>query len=262
MEVVIVGATSEIGCRVADAIERLLKSSPTPVLGLATGSSPLPVYQELIARCRHGSITFGHAKAFLLDEYIGLDEGSPQSYRAFIERELTEHIDLPPDALDGPTVDASGDATAAGLDYERRIQAAGGIDLQLLGIGSDGHIGFNEPSSSLASRTRVKTLMEATRHDNARFFTGDVSAVPRHVITQGIGTILDARHVILIATGAGKAHAVAKAVEGPLTAMVPASALQLHPHATVMLDEQAASMLTLGHYYREAFMYKPQWQGL
>lgn len=262
MEVVITDGPAAIGRLVADAIDQVLRSSEAPVIGLATGSSPLPVYQELIARHRDGAITFEHAQAFLLDEYIGLPEGSPQSYRTFIEAQLTDHIDLPNRALDGPSAARVEDASAAGRCYEQRIAAAGGIDLQLLGIGSDGHIGFNEPSSSLASRTRAKTLMDATRHDNARFFDGDTDAVPRHVITQGIGTILDARHLVLIAMGESKAAAVAAAVEGPLTAMIPASALQLHRHATVVLDEEAASRLRLDTYYREAFDNKPHCQGI
>ncbi len=261
MEVVIFDSPSEVGCHVANTIEALLTSNDAPVLGLATGSSPLPAYQELITRYRSGSITFEHARAFLLDEYIGIEEDSPQSYRHFIESELTRHINMRPEALAGPLLSpASG--TRAGYDYERRISEAGGIDLQLLGIGTDGHIGFNEPSSSLASRTRVKTLMAATRRDNARFFAGDEDAVPRHVITQGIGTILDARHLVLIATGSAKANIVALAVEGPVTSMVPASALQLHPHATVVLDEQAAKHLTLHDYYREMFELKPERMGL
>lgn len=261
MEVVILDSPSDVGNHVADRIETLLKSTAAPVLGLATGSSPLPLYQELIARYRAGSISFEHARAFLLDEYIGIDETHEQSYRYFIEHKLTRHIDLSPDALEGPRLGAVDDIRA-GYDYERRITEAGGIDLQILGIGSDGHIGFNEPSSSLASRTRVKTLMAATRRDNARFFDDNIDAVPRHVITQGIGTILDARHLVLIATGAVKADIVALAIEGPITSMVPASALQLHPHTTVVLDEEAADKLTLSSYYREMFELKPERIGL
>jgi glucosamine-6-phosphate deaminase len=227
------------------------------VLGLATGSTPLPAYRELVRRHRAGEVTFATATVFLLDEYVGPAAASTAGYRAFIERELTGRVDLPPDALHAP------DGLAADLeqecaDYEAAIAGAGGIDLQLLGIGGDGHIGFNEPTSSLASRTRLKTLTAETRRDNARFF--DDGEVPRHVITQGIGTILDARHLLLAATGATKATAVALAVEGPLTAMVPASALQLHPHATVVVDEAAAAGLRLAGYYRETRLAKPAWQ--
>ena len=141
------------------------------------------------------------------------------------------------------------------------IAAAGGIDLQLLGIGADSHVGFNEPGSSLASRTRIKTLTDQTRADNARFFAS-VDDVPRHVITQGVGTILEARHLVALAFGAAKAEAVARAVEGPVTAMVPGSALQLHPHVTVVVDDEAASRLSLAPYYRETWAHKPSWQGL
>ena len=144
-------------------------------------------------------------------------------------------------------------------NYEKQIRAAGGIDVQLLGIGTDGHIGFNEPTSSLASRTRIKTLTPQTRKDNARFF-GSEAAVPHHVITMGIGTILDARHCVLLAFGRNKARAVAAAVEGPVTAMNPASALQQHPQVTVLLDEAAASRLKLREYYRWVYENKPDWQ--
>ena len=153
------------------------------------------------------------------------------------------------------------DIPAACEAYERAIAAAGGVDLQLLGVGTDGHIGFNEPGSSLASRTRLKTLTAQTRRDNARFFGGE-DEVPHHVVTQGIGTILAARHLVLVAMGAAKAEPVAAAVEGPVTAFVPASALQLHPHVSVVVDEAAAAGLRLAGYYRESFAGKPPWQGL
>jgi glucosamine-6-phosphate deaminase len=178
-----------------------------------------------------------------------------------VRREVLEPLGIAEDAFLGPDGTAA-DVTAACADYERALAAAGGVDLQLLGIGTDGHIGFNEPCSSLASRTRIKTLTEQTRADNARFFGGDVEQVPQHVITQGIGTILDARHLVLLATGAGKAEAVAAAVEGPLAAVCPASALQLHPHATVVVDEAAASGLKLADYFRHTWAHKPSWQGL
>lgn len=259
MEIVITSSPQEAANIAADAIERLLKAVEHPVLGLATGSSPLLTYQELIDRHRRGTLSFASTRAFLLDEYVGLPPGHPEAYRTFIERELTGQVDLPVDALSGP--DGSGDdLIGAPGTYERQIASSGGIDLQLLGIGSDGHIGFNEPSSSLGSRTRLKTLTGATRVDNARFFDGDIEAVPQHVLTQGIGTILDARHLVLIATGASKADPIALAVEGPLTAMVPASALQLHPHATVIVDESAAAGLTYAAYFREAYANKPEWQ--
>jgi glucosamine-6-phosphate deaminase len=259
MEIVITESPRDAGIVVADAIQRVLTSVAQPVLGLATGSSPLPVYQDLIERHGKGLISFAEAKAFLLDEYVGLAQGHREAYRTFIQREFTHHIDLSPEALFGPD-GTSPDLQSAPDAYERLIRDAGGIDLQLLGIGSDGHIGFNEPTSSLGSRTRLKTLTDATRADNARFFDDDADAVPRHVLTQGIGTILESRHVLLIATGDQKAAPIANAVEGPLTAMVPASALQLHPHATIVIDEAAASQLTHASYYREAYAHKPDWQ--
>lgn len=259
MEIVITPSPEAAAVVAADAIGRLLAATPRPVLGLATGSSPLPTYRELINRHEADKISFATARAFLLDEYVGLQSDHPEAYRAFIQREFTNHVDLPHDSLFGP--DGSGEELAsASAAYERLIAEAGGIDLQLLGIGSDGHIGFNEPTSSLGSRTRLKTLTDDTRRDNARFFEHDIDAVPRHVLTQGIGTILEARHLILIATGEGKAEPIAQAVEGPLTAMVPASSLQLHPRATIVVDDAAAAALTHADYYREAYENKPDWQ--
>jgi glucosamine-6-phosphate deaminase len=260
MEVVIVADRGEAGRLVVDAIATLVVRRPCAVLGLATGSTPRPVYQELARRHAAGHLSLTGARAFLLDEYVGLPAGHREAYRAFIARELEAHVDFAPGGVQGPDVQAD-DIPAACAAYEEAIRAAGGVDLQLLGVGTDGHIGFNEPGSSLASRTRIKTLTDQTRRDNARFFAS-LDEVPRHVVTQGIGTILDARHLVLLAFGAGKAAAVAQAVEGPITAMVPASALQLHPHATLLVDEDAASSLRLSGYYRETWAHKPPWQGL
>jgi len=260
MEVVIVAGPAEAGALVGGAIAALVAGRPTAVLGLATGSSPLPVYADLARRHAAGELSLAAARAFLLDEYVGLPPGHPQAYRAFVAEHLESGVDLAPDAVQAPDV-AAADLPAACRRYEEAIAAAGGVDLQLLGIGGDGHIGFNEPGSSLASRTRLKTLTDATRRANARFF-GPGDEVPRHVLTQGVGTILEARHLVLVATGAAKAAAVARAVEGPVTAMVPGSALQLHPHATVVVDEQAAADLALAGYYRETWAHKPAWQGI
>jgi glucosamine-6-phosphate deaminase len=260
VEVVIVPTAADIGVVVADAVSALLARRADAVLGLATGSSPLPVYDELIRRCRSGSISFAHASAFLLDEYVGLPAGHPQSYREVIESAFTGRVDFAPGAVHGPDGNAA-DLSAAGADYEEAIIAARGIDLQLLGIGADGHIAFNEPGSSLGSTTRIKSLTSATREANARFFA-HLDDVPHHVLTQGVGTILRARHLVLVAAGADKAAPVAAAVEGPVTSMVPASALQLHRHATIVVDESAAAQLRLADYYREAFAGKSVWQGL
>jgi glucosamine-6-phosphate deaminase len=261
MEVVIVATPEDAATLAAGVVERLLGDVARPVLGLATGSSPLPTYRELIRRYDQGRLSFNRASAFLLDEYVGLEPDHPEAYRTFIAREFTDHVDLPIGALHGPRATIDNLHTAA-ADFEAELVSVGGVDVQLLGIGGDGHIGFNEPGSSLGSRTRLKTLADRTRLDNARFFDDDVEAVPRHVLTQGVGTILGARHVVLIVTGESKAGPIAAAVEGPLTAMVPASALQLHPHTTIIVDEPAARGLSLGAYYREAFAHKPAWQHL
>jgi glucosamine-6-phosphate deaminase len=261
MEVVIVPDAEAGGRLVAEAVVRLLGHKPDALLGVATGSTPLPVYRALAAMAAAGEADLSRVRVAQLDEYVGLPAGHPESYRSVLEREVLAPLGLGPEAFLGPDSTAS-DISAACREYERILAAAGGVDLQLLGIGSDGHIGFNEPCSSLASRTRMKTLTERTRSDNARFFGGDAGQVPRHVITQGVGTILEARHVVLLATGRSKADAVAAAVEGPLAARCPASALQLHPHATVVADQAAASGLALAGYFRHVLAEKPAWQGL
>lgn len=260
MEVVIQDAASAARL-VADAIADLVARRPDAVLGLATGSSPLGVYVELERRCRAGSLSLARARGFLLDEYVGLPEDHEQRYRAVIERELVSRVDLSPGSVQGPDGLAD-DLPAACAAYEHAIRAAGGVDVQLLGIGSDGHIGFNEPGSSLASRTRIKTLTASTRSDNARFFGGDVAAVPTHCLTQGLGTISEARHIVVLAFGEAKADAVAQLVEGPVSARWPATVLQHHPHVTVLLDEGAAAGLALAGYYQETFAGKPSWQGI
>lgn len=261
MEVVIVSTPEEAGRLVADAYAQLLRATPAAVLGLATGSTPLPVYRELARRHREEGLSFARARAFLLDEYVGLPAGHPERYREFIRTELEQHVDFAPDAIVGP-----GDLDVAPLEagpaYERLIRDAGGIDLQILGIGTDGHLAFNMPMSSLASRTRLKTLTPRTRQDNARFFDGDIDSVPTHCLTQGLATILDARHAVMLGFGRGKAQAVREAVEGPVSARWPASVLQLHPHATVVVDEDAASQLAFIDYYRTTFAGKPAGQGL
>lgn len=260
MEVVI-GAPSALARLAADAVQRLLDGTPRPVLGLATGSSPLAVYDELARRHAEEGLSFAHARGFLLDEYVGLPAGHPEGYRAVIERELVSRVDLDPAAVRGPDGSAD-DVPAACAAYERAIVEAGGVDLQLLGIGTDGHVGFNEPGSSLASRTRIKTLTRQTRLDNARFFGGDVDAVPTHCLTQGLATIMSARHLVLLATGRGKAEAVHQLVEGAVSALWPGTVLQLHPRVTVLVDDAAAGRLQLADYYRQTYAGKPAWQGI
>jgi glucosamine-6-phosphate deaminase len=228
------------------------------VVGFATGSTPLPIYEALPSRLT--GLDVSQVRGFALDEYVAIDATHPESYRSVIAREVVEPLGLDPRRIRVPDGSLNG-IEHAGENYERAITDAGGIDLQILGIGSDGHIGFNEPGSSFASLTRVKTLTQQTRADNARFFDS-IEDVPRHCITQGLGTILRARHLMLLAFGEGKADAVAGAVEGPLSASLPGSAIQLHPHATVVIDEPAASRLTHADYYRYTFANKPAWQGL
>jgi glucosamine-6-phosphate deaminase len=261
MEVVPLSTAAEVAVLAADTIERLVAARPEAVLGLATGSSPLPAYQELVRRHTVGAgPSYAGVRVFLLDEYVGLPPGHQQTYLETIGCELTDALGLPRDRVSGPDPDPDG-LPEAGARYEQSIRATGGIDLQVLGIGSDGHLAFNEPGSSLASLTRMKTLTEQTRWDNARFF-GSVDRVPRHVLTQGLGTILRAGHLLMVATGESKAGAIAAAVEGPMSASCPASVLQLHPHATVILDEAAAARLHRAGHYREVYAAKPAWQHL
>ena len=261
MEVVVRPSAREAASLAADAVERLLARKPEATLGLATGSSPLGVYDELARRVQAGAVTLRRASGFLLDEYVGLPRDHEQSYRSVIRRDLVDRVDLDPARVHGP------DGTAADLvrecaAYEEALADAGGVDLQLLGVGTDGHLAFNEPGSSLASRTRIKTLTAQTRRDNARFFGGDADAVPQHCLTQGVGTILEARHLVVLAFGQSKAEAVRQLVEGPVSASWPATALQLHRHVTVLVDPEAASRLDRLDQYTETYAAKPAWQGL
>ena len=239
MEIVIRRTPEEVGAAAADIIEPFVREGGT--LGLATGSTPTPTYQELIRRHTENGLSFAKCRAFLLDEYHRLPKEHVQSYYSTIRRELTHHIDIDDaqvHSLDGTAADPQ----QAALDYEQAIKDAGGVDIQILGVGANGHIAFNEPTSSLRSRTRLINLHPRTIADNARFFDS-ADEVPRQALSQGIGTILEARNLILIATGANKADAVHALVEGPLSAFCPASALQVHNHATVIVDEDAASKL-------------------
>jgi glucosamine-6-phosphate deaminase len=238
-------------------VARLIRGKPDAVLALPTGATPRAVYAELVRQHRAEGLSFARVTAFNLDEYVGVPPEHPGSFRRALHEALYRHVDLPdgqahaPDGLDA-------DPPAACRRYEERIAAAGGLDLALLGLGRDGHIAFNEPTSSLGSRTRIKTLADETRAANQASFGPD--PVPRHALTMGIATILSARRCVLLAFGPAKAGAVARAVEGPLTAMVPASALQLHPNATVIVDEAAATGLTFRPYYDAVAAAKPAWQ--
>lgn len=261
METVILDDAASIGRLAANEICALLQRNPDAVLGLATGSSPASIYDQLAMRCAGGEVSFARSQAFTLDEYVGLRADHPERYRNVVDSAFTSRVDISPDAVHSPDGLAQ-DILAACAAYERAITDAGGIDLQILGIGTDGHIAFNEPGSSLASRTRIKTLTGQTRLDNARFFDGDLDSVPTHCLTQGLGTIMSARHVILVATGQGKAQAVRELVEGAVSAMWPATVLQHHPHVSVLVDEEAAAQLQLAGYYRETYREKPLWQAL
>jgi len=234
----------------ATEIRRQIELNPHSVLGLATGGTPVGVYRRLIELHRNDGLSFRHVTTFNLDEYIGMSSDHPQSYRMFMHEHLFRHIDIHPEKTHLPSGDASNLQDEC-REYEARIRQAGGIDLQLLGIGSDGHIAFNEPGSSLASRTRIKTLAERTRLDNARFFESP-ELVPPAAITMGIGTILDATRILLIATGSSKAEVVQATVEGPITSLVPATALQLHANVTIVVDDAAASRLALREYYQRS----------
>ena len=259
-EVVFVDSEAAAGTLAAASIRALITRKPDTVLGLATGSTPLSVYAALAASLAENPMDVSRVRGFALDEYVGLPADHPESYRSEITRDAVVPIGLTPENIQVPNGDLATIETA-GVDYEAAIRAAGGIDVQILGIGRTGHVGFNEPGSSFASITRIKTLAEKTRIDNARFFAspGDV---PIHCMTQGLGTILRARHLILLAFGEEKADAIAAAVEGPITSSKPGSVIQLHPHVTVIVDEAAASRLENLAYYRYAWANKHAWQGI
>lgn len=258
MEVIIQSDVQSASTGAARLISHLLREKPNAVIGFATGNTPILLYRELARKCREGHIDFSRVTTFNLDEYVGLPPEHPASYRSFMFKHLFDHINVPRERIHIPDGLAQ-DIPAFCESYERSIREAGGIDLQILGVGTEGHIGFNEPTSSLASRTRIKTLTPRTRRDNAYLFGGE-HKVPKHVITMGIGTIMEARETVLLAFGKGKAQAIAKTVEGPVTAMMPASILQMHPVSKVFLDEGAASLLQNTNYYRWVYEGKPEWQ--
>lgn len=248
MRIIIRPTADEVAVAAADIIVPYARRGAT--LGLATGSTPVATYKELIRRYQDGEISFADCRAFLLDEYIGLAPDHEQSYHHTIRHEFTEHIDID-DALVASPDGMASDPHAAADTYEHAIVNAGGIGVQLLGVGTNGHIGFNEPGTALTMPTHVTTLHPQTIADNARFFD-TAEDVPVHVLTQGLGTIRRASHLVLLATGQHKAAAVACLAEGPLTTMCPASVLQLHTNVTVIIDEAAASSLKNLEYYRFA----------
>lgn len=259
MEIVILKNSADAAVAASTLIARLIAAHPGHnVLGLATGSTPLKTYEELVKLYKTKQISFRKTTTFNLDEYVGLTKENPNSYHAYMHKNLFSLVDLDPSRCHIP------DGTNENLElecqeYEEKIGSAGSIDLQLLGLGQDGHIGFNEPSSSLSSRTRLKTLTAQTREANAVHFKS-ADEVPKHVITMGLGTIMESKHCLLLAFGKSKAQAVRQMVEGPITASVPASILQMHSHCTVILDEEAAALLERKEYYREVFANKPPHQ--
>jgi glucosamine-6-phosphate deaminase len=260
VEVVILPSADAVAAAGAEAVARLVAAKPHAVLGLPTGATPRPVYAELARRHRDEGLSFARVTTFNLDEYVGVAPGHPGSFRHYMEETFFGHVDLAPGRTHVPDGMAA-DVLAACAAYEAAIAAAGGLDLVLLGLGEDGHIAFNEPTSSFASHTRIKTLSAASRAANQPAYSADpADPIPGHVITMGIATILSARRVVLLAHGPRKAAAFAAMVEGPVTSMVPASALQLHGSATVVCDEAAAADLKLASYYRDVQALKPAWQ--
>lgn len=249
MRVVILPTAEEVSRRAADIFVGTVRGKPNAVLGLATGGTPLGTYRYLIEDYRSGEVSFAGVTTFNLDEYVGLAPDHPQSYARFMREHLFSKADFTLSQCHVPS-GSERDYAVYGRAYEAMIREAGGIDLQLLGIGTDGHIAFNEPGSSLGSRMRLKALTERTRIDNSRFF-GSIEEVPHLAVTMGVGSILDARAILLLATGSNKANAVRAFIEGPITSQITASALQWHPNVTVVLDEPAAQWLQRKEYYEE-----------
>jgi len=237
LQIMVLDSPAEAGAAAAAVVLSCVQAKPDAVLGFATGSSPLPLYDALA----ESGGDFSGVQGFALDEYVGLPPRDPRSYAAVIHSEVTRRLGLRPGAVHVPDV-SDPDLDASAQRYERAISDAGGVDLQILGIGHNGHLAFNEPGAALDSRTRVEVLAERTRRANARFFDS-LDEVPALCLTQGIGTILQARHLLLIAHGTDKADIVSRALQGPVSPECPASALQLHPQVTVFLDRAAAAGL-------------------
>ncbi len=259
MEVIIQPTAEKAALLVARLVARRLRTKPSLVLGLATGRTMEQVYGHLAEMHRSEKLDFSLCRSFNLDEYVGLAPENPHSYRYYMDQHLFSRVNIDRRNTHLPNGVAP-DLAAECRHYEDLIHDCGGIDLQLLGIGADGHIGFNEPLSALRSRTREKALTPATLKQNAPLFGGGKNAVPRRALTMGIGTILEASHILTLVTGAEKASILAKAVEGPMTSMVSASALQLHPDCKVIVDEAAAKRLRGKDYYRWIFQNEPEWQ--
>ena len=258
---ILIRDTPEEGARVASRLVRKIVSSRSnPVLGLATGGTPLRLYREMIRMYQAGELSFQDCTSFNLDENVGLPPEDERSYHHYMRTHLFDQVDMAPENIHLPNGCAR-DLRQACRDYEQKIKESGGIDLQVLGIGANGHIGFNEPTGSLASRTWVKILSEQTMRDNAVYFDRPED-VPRHVVTMGIATVMETRHCLLLANGAKKADAVRNIIEGPVSASCPASILQMHRRVTIVLDEEAAYLLTFKDHYKWVEQNKLDWQKL
>jgi glucosamine-6-phosphate deaminase len=247
MEIIVKDNAEQMSQVAARVVAKVLNAKPDAVLGLATGSTPLGLYKELVRMHKDEGLDFSQVTTFNLDEYVGLTKDHPQSYHYFMHENLFKHINIPTQNVYIPS-GTTDNYEAFCRWYEQEIVDSGGIDLQVLGIGGDGHIAFNEPSSSLGSRTRIKTLAKQTIDDNARFFDS-AEQVPIYAITMGVGTILEARQCLVLANGRSKAAAVAAMIEGPVTSMITASALQLHPRTMAIIDRDAAGNLKMLEYY-------------
>lgn len=258
MEVIIQETPEKASELAAKVIAKQVREKPDCIMGLATGRTPMNTYRALARMHREDGLSFARVKTYNLDEYIGLSPSHPQSYRYFMDNELFRHIDIDPENTHLPRGNTE-DPREECRRYEASIKESGGIDLQLLGLGSNGHIGFNEPTGSLNSRTWVKILSENTIHDNSALFN-DPNEVPHYCITMGIGTIMEANRIIVLALGHSKAKAVAEMVEGPISAMCPASALQFHHRVIVIVDEQAAARLDNIRHYKWIDSNKLPWQ--
>ncbi len=258
MEIIIQPDGQQASQVAARIVARLVREKPHAVLGFATGNTPLQLYKNLVAMHHKDGLDFSGVTTFNLDEYVGIPPAHPSSFHSYMWAHLFSQINVAHERIHIPD-SLTADIPAHCRQYEQAIRSAGGIDIQVLGIGTNGHIGFNEPSSSLSSRTRIKTLTEQTRLDNAAAFGGHEN-VPHHVITMGLGTILDSRICLLMAFGRKKAKAVALSAEGPITASVPGTVLQLHPRSVFILDKEAASELKMADYYTWVYEHKPDWQ--
>lgn len=252
MFVILTKGYDELSRQSAAILSAAIRKRPDLRIGLATGTTPLGMYRELAQMHREENLDFSRVVTFNLDEYLGLAADHPHSAHTFMQSSFFDQVNVAPENIHIPDGTAQGDLDEYCAEYEAAVQRAGGIDLQILGIGRNGHIGFNEPSSSLASRTRIKTLTRPTLEESRRLFQ-EGQAIPEAAITMGIGTILEARKILLLASGASKARALARAIEGPVTAFVTASALQLHRDVTIIADEQAGAELSEKEYYRRDF---------